>query len=327
MNGNTYVEFETSVKGVGLRPGDIITLTYAREGFSRQPFRITKLSPGVNFITAVITAQIHDDAWYTAVNSGAAGSGRQTGFEVGLPRPLVGSVLDSNGVEQFGISETETASTDGSVTANLSVSFSVPAKPAASAAGIPLMGLNPQVSTSGGTLAGGQALYYGISAVDANGAEGGLSFVAMANVPAGTNTNQVTLVSLSFSSTAASFDVYRGPNPTQLLRIASNVTIASQFVDSGLTALLQGPPDYNYDHANFYWRLELQPPEQVNINSATTVGNSTLNMVVEPVQRRHGADHHWDWGGAGTNHRLQHRELRLRSRRNGALSRIPRASS
>ncbi len=102
----------------------------------------------------------------------------------------------------------------------------------------------------------------------------------MANVPAGTNTNQVTLVSLSFSSTAASFNVYRGPNPTQILRIASNAAIAGQFVDSGLTASLQGPPDYNYDHANFYWRLELQPPEGVNISSASTIGNSALNMLL-----------------------------------------------
>jgi len=280
VNGNTYVQFETSVKGVGLKPGDIITLTYAREGFSRQPFRITKLSPGVNFITAFITAQIHDDAWYTIVNSDGAGPGRQTSFEVGLPRPLVGSVLDSSGVEQFGIVESTTTSTDGSVTENLMVSFSVPSKPEASAAGIPLMGLNPQVSNTGGTLQGQQALYYGVSAVDANGAEGGLSFVAVATVPAGTNTNQVTLVSLSFSSTASSFDVYRGPNPTQMLRIAHSVAIANQFVDSGLTAVLQGPPDYNYDHANFYWRLELQPPEQANISSATTIGNNALNMVV-----------------------------------------------
>jgi hypothetical protein len=277
--GNAFVEFETSVKGVGLKPGDIITLTYAREGFSRQPFRIVKLSPGVNFLTAVISAQIQDDAWYTAVNSGSAYLGRQADFAVGLPRPLVGGVLDSSGVEQFGISETSTASTDGSVTENLSVSFVVPAEPEVSAAGIPLLGLNAQVSNSGGTLAGGQALYYAISAVDVNGAEGGLSFVALANVPAGTNTNQVTLPSLSFSAAAVSFDVYRGPNPTQLLRIASGVAIAGQFVDSGLTASLQGPPDYNYDHADFYWRLELQPPEQVNINSATTIGNNTLNMV------------------------------------------------
>jgi hypothetical protein len=280
VQGNTYIQFETSVKGVGLKPGDIITLTYAREGFTRQPFRITKLSPGVNFITLVITAQIHDDAWYTVVNADAGGGGRQPGSEVGLPRPLVGSVLDSNGVEQFGISETSTESTDGSVTESLTVSFSVPAKPAASSAGIPLMGLNAQVNNSGGTLAGGAALYYGISAVDANGAEGGLSFIATVNVPAGDNTNEVTLVSLSFSPAAVSFDVYRGPNPTQILRIASNVAIAGQFVDSGLTALLQGPPDPNYDHANFYWRLELQPPEQVSIFSATTVGSNTLNMAV-----------------------------------------------
>jgi putative tail protein len=277
--GNTTVEFGTSVKGIGLTPGDIISVTYAREGFSRQPFRITKLSPGVNFITAVITAQIHDDTWYTAVNSGSASSGRQPDFELGLPRPLVGSLLDGSRVEQFGVSETSTASTDGTVTENLSVTFSVPAKPQVSSAGIPLMGLNPQTNNTGGTLAGGQALYYAISAVDGNGAEGGLSFVALASVPASTNTNQVTLVSLSFSSSSAAFNVYRGPNPTQILQIASGALIASQFVDSGLSPTLQGPPDYNYDHANFYWRLELQPPEQTNIFSATTVGNSTLNMV------------------------------------------------
>ncbi len=168
------------------------------------------------------------------------------------------------------------------------------------------MGLNPQVSNSGGTLAGGQALYYGISAVDANGAEGGLSFIAIANVPAGANTNQVTLVSLSFSSAAVSFNVYRGPNPTQILRIASGVAIATQFVDSGLTASLQGPPDPNYDHANFYWRLELQPPEAVNITSATTVGNSTLNMVVNLYNGATVRINDRDGSRAGANHSLQH---------------------
>lgn len=277
--GNTYVEFETSVKGVGLRPGDLITLTYAMQGFNRQPFRITKISPGLNFMTAVITAQIHDDAWYTAANSGSAGLGRQSAFELGLPRPLVGSVFDSNGVEQFGITESSTTSSDGSIVVALSVAFSVPAQPTTSNAGIPLVGLNPQVLATGGTLSGGQTLYYAISAVDQNGAESALSFTVMASIPAGTNTNQATLGSLSFSSAARSFHVYRGANPAQLLRIASNVVIASQFTDSGLSPILQGPPDYNYNHANFYWRLELEPAESADIFSATTVGNSTLNML------------------------------------------------
>ncbi len=86
-------------------------------------------------------------------------------------------------------------------------------------------------------------------------------------------------MSLSFSPAAVSMNVYRGPNPTQILRVASGVAIAAQFIDSGLTASLEGPPDANYDHANFYWRLELQPPEQVNISSPATIGNSALNMV------------------------------------------------
>lgn len=279
VSGNSFVEFETSVKGVGLTPGAIITLTYAREGFNRQPFRITKISPGLNFLSAVITAQIHNDAWYTAVNSDAATFGRQPASEIGLPKPLAGSQFDINGVEQFGIVESSIASTDGTVVENLTVSFTAPASPQASAAGIPLMGLNPQVSSTGGTLHGGQNLYYAISAVDANNAEGGLSFVANASIPAGTNTNQVTLVSLSFSSGASFFNVYRGFNPTQLLRIASGVGIAGQFTDSGLVASLEGPPDPNYDHANFYWRMEFQPAEQANIVSSTTIGSSALNMV------------------------------------------------
>ena len=191
----------------------------------------------------------------------------------------MGSVFDSNGVEQLGITESFTTSSDGSIVVELAVAFSVPAQPTTSNAGIPLVGLNPQVSDTGGTLSGGRALYYAISAVDQNGAESALSFTVMASIPAGANTNQVTLGSLSFSSAATSFHVYRGANPAQLLRIASNVAIAAQFTDSGLSPILQGPPDYNYDHANFYWRMELQPAETADIFSTTTVGNSTLNML------------------------------------------------
>jgi len=277
--GNTCVQFETSVKGAGLKPGDLITLTYSREGFDRQLFRITKISPGVNFHTAQITAQIHDDEWYTATAGGNVASGQQPDSEIGLPRPLVGGLIDSNGVEQFAISEASVESTDGSMTTTLSVGFTVPERPSASKAGIPLVGLNPQINTSGGSLAGAQTLYYAVSAVDANGAEGGLSFTVMTTVPGATNTNQVTLVSLSFSSAASSFHVYRGANPVQLLRIASNVTIANQFTDAGAAPMLQGPPDYNYDHANFYWRIELQPQESADLFSATTVGNSGLDML------------------------------------------------
>ena len=277
--GNTTVEFETSVRGVGLRPGDIIALTYSKEGFNRQPFRITRIAPSKNYRTAVITAQIHDDAWYSATTVSGAGSGRQAGSEVGLPRPLVGTTLDSNGQPQFGIAESSTTGADGTISEVATVSFNSSPMPAISTLGLPLASLSPQIVTIGGTLNGNRTYYYGLSALDSNSAEGPLSFVIPANVPAGTNTNQVTLVSLSFSSTSSGFRVYRGTNPTQLLRIADVAPIAGQYVDTGATPELLGPPDQNYDHANFYWRLELQPEVATDIYSKTTAGNSALNML------------------------------------------------
>ena len=48
VRGNTYVEFETSVKAFGIRPGDLITVTYLKEGFDRQLFRVLKIAPGAN---------------------------------------------------------------------------------------------------------------------------------------------------------------------------------------------------------------------------------------------------------------------------------------
>ncbi len=280
IRGNTYAEFETSVRGIGLAPGDLISLTYAKEGLVRQPMRVVKVAPASNYQTVTITTQWHDDAWYPPGGADSAGGRRSAVSNVGIPRPLVGDVLDEDGVAQFSVSETSLISADGTYAVRLAVGFVPPEKPGASAAHIPLASLTPVVQTSGGSLKGGPTLYYAVSAVDADGSESRLSFTVKAKIPAGTDTNSVVLQNLSFSAGTASFRVYRGPSPTQLLRIASGVAVAGQFTDLGATApQLAGPPDENFNHANFYWRLELQPGQTVNTHSTTTVGNSTLNML------------------------------------------------
>ena len=231
----------------------------------------------------MVTAQWHDDAWYTDVGGTAGRSGVPTG-QVGIPRPLIGSVIDTNGIDQFGIVETPIETADGAATVDLAVSFTPPGRPAPSAAATPLIGLSPVVSTTGGTITGGQNLYYAVTGVDAHGTESGLSFVVKANVPSGTNTNAVQITSLSFSPATAGFDVYRGANPSALFRIASNVATAATYTDSGATALLQGPPDPNYDHANFYWRWELSPEAVVNSATTTTISNTALGMTPDSFQ-------------------------------------------
>jgi hypothetical protein len=84
---------------------------------------------------------------------------------------------------------------------------------------------------------------------------------------------------LSFSPGTVSFDVYRGSTPAQLFRIASNQAIAAQFTDTGFNKHLIAAPDANFDHANFYWRMELQSENAVTIHSAASVGNDGLQMT------------------------------------------------
>jgi hypothetical protein len=279
ISGNVFVDLETTVRGVGLAPGDLITVTYLKEGLERQPFRVVRIAPGANYQSMLITAQWHDDAWYTTGGASAAGGRRRDGAGAGVPRPLVGSVVDTNGIEQFGVAERVVQTADGSFTVKLTVAFTPPVGPAASIAQIPLVSLDATIGSTGGTLAGDETLYYALSAVDANAAESGLSFAVRAKVPTGTNTNEVTLSGLSLSPGTAGFHVYRGTNPIELLRIASNVAVAATYTDAGATLQLIGPPDANYNHANFYWRLELQPEVAAGVFSATTIGNATLGML------------------------------------------------
>jgi hypothetical protein len=156
IEGNLFIEFETSVKALGLMPGDLITVTYLKENLERTPFRITKITPGGSFRTAVITGQLHDDAWYSDTITGITGGlGRQSGRGSGLPAPVTGTVADANGVLQLGITEAEVAGSDGSANIELGVSFTGPSGQIGKLPA-PLIGLAPAVSTSGGTLAGGQ---------------------------------------------------------------------------------------------------------------------------------------------------------------------------
>ena len=154
VRGNTYVEFETSVKAFGIRPGDLITVTYLKEGFNRQLFRVLKIAPGANHRISTITAQIHDDSWYADSNgqvTSASGGRRQGSAGIGVPRPLLGNVLDAQGDIQFGVEESATTAGDGSVQTNLRVGFVAPAVAAAAGPGIPLLSLAATLGT-GGTL-------------------------------------------------------------------------------------------------------------------------------------------------------------------------------
>lgn len=278
IRGNTHIDFETSVKALGLRPGDLITVTYLKEGFERQLFRVLRIAPGMNFRTARITAQVHDDAWYSDVDGAdGAGGGREPGGGVGMPRPLSGNIVDDNGEAQFETAERARDRADGGSAVELTVGFAQPASPDPGGPGAPLVSLGTTIAPDG-TLAGGRSLYYAVSAVDGEGRESALSFTAHAALPGGPGGYSVTLTGLSFARGTAGMHVYRGANPAQLRRIAEAVAISERFTDSGMVDGIIPPPDPHYDHANFYWRLEMQPACAATIHSRATIGNHDLAM-------------------------------------------------
>jgi hypothetical protein len=235
----------------------------------------------LNYRSIRITAQLHNDEWYVGGGGalGVIGGGRQPVVETGVPRPITGTVVDDEGYSQFEVEETPIETADGSYEVSLSVMFGVPAKASRNAPAIPLMSLAPRVAESGGALGGGCSYYYAVSAIGEDGAESALSFLGRASLAAGSESNRVTLHDLSFAPGTVSFNVYRGLNPSQLLRIAKEEPVAPEWVDAGAVEELTGPPDANYHHANFYWRLELLPETAAHIHSSDTVGNDALRMI------------------------------------------------
>ena len=278
LRGNVFVDFEAGLRSIGLKPGDLITVTYAKEGFDRQPFRVLRIAPSMNHQSAAITAQWHEDDWYTGEGGavGLIGGGREPGVDAGVPRPLGGALLDDDGLPQFEVSEGYRKRADGTWDVDLTVGFAAPVRPASNAPAVPMVSLAVDFE-SGGTVEGGRSYYYAVSAVGEDGAESGLSFVVRAALPAGSFA--VTLKGMSFGPGTVAFHVYRGTSPTQLLRIASDQPVGAMYTDSGAEVSAVVPADRNYDHANFYWRLELLPEHGCSASSAMSVGNASLGMI------------------------------------------------
>lgn len=284
LSGNLFIEFQTSIKALALLPGDLITVTYPKENLERTPFRITKIAPGTAYRTATITAQLHDDDWYSDAPTGVTGGlGMQSGQGSGVPAPVIGTVFDANGNLQLGIGETEITGSDGSADLELSIAFTAPSGQVGTLPA-PLIGLAPVVSATGGTLAGGVNYYYAISTLDGAGGESPLSFMAQATTAPGSNTYSVVLDGIQLPVGAASFNVYRGTDPGLLFRIASSLAAAPSFIDTGLPALLVLPPDPQFDHVDVNWRWELLPETPAAIYSPTTVGNAALQLIVNNYQ-------------------------------------------
>lgn len=274
LRGNRFIEFETSVQALGLRPGDLIAISHSREGMDRTPFRVLKLTPALNYERARILAQLHDDIWYEQAAGDWQDGSRQSDAGGGVPRPLAGPVMGADGHETYEISELG----GGAEWIELSVKYAPAVKPSVRAAAPPVVSLSPVIQSGGGTLSGGRTLYYAVSSVDGQGVESGLSYTVHAGLPGGTEAYAVTLDGIRCAKGSVAMRVYRGRTPGLLRQIAEVTPVANLFQDTGLPEGSHPPPDANFDHARFQWRMELMPETLADQYAAAMIGRTALGM-------------------------------------------------
>ena len=213
----------------------------------------------MNYRTVRITAQIHRDDWYSDTNG--AGRGRRqaaAGAGVGVPRPLLGERGGRRGRRCS--SRSSRAPLDGRTGARrsrLTVGFAAPAAPDAGAPGIPLVSLAAAVGNGGTLAARADALL--------RGERGGWRRARRARFrswcgPAfrrEQTTTAVTLNGLSFR--AGDGRVSRVPRDEPGADAARSRRTRRRRRSSrtpGCPTERRRRRIANYDHANFYWRLE-----------------------------------------------------------------------
>ncbi len=260
--GNVQVEFETGLRGFGVRPGDLITITYPKHGLDRQTFRILRVSPSVDLHTTRIVAQLHRDAWYSDIvldEIGGIDRYRRPGSLFSTPRPLSGQLVYADGTSNFDIVETAAAASDGSYRVQLSCGFILPANKVSGELAAPVAPLVPTLIPEGGTLPPGETYYYRLTSVDANELESETTPPIAAVTPTGASGFGVTLQPIQAGAEANEIRVYRGGTTDLCYLVATLPSSAVTFTDTGLPYLPTVPPDTNFHHANFYWRDEIHP--------------------------------------------------------------------
>lgn len=257
INGNLFAEFSTTIKGLGMQPGDIITLTSSDYELSRAPFRVLRLSPGLNFETVDVLAQTHNDGWYgtgTAVSSSS--TGWPSAINSGTPFPIAGYTYTAEDGHLLDVQESSGTLADGGAKELLMVRFRPPRQQvgALHTPGIKL----PATIASGGVLkTGTKALYYAATALNSEGDESRLSQIVQVATGAMETGFSVTINGLAAPKGATGLRIYRGESVADLLYLDDIAANLASWTDHGGDVSPMRPPDPRYDHADFYWREEL----------------------------------------------------------------------
>jgi hypothetical protein len=277
ISGNVFLELQTTMKGLHIRPGDLISVSHVRYGFEQTLFRVieTEVSPDLHQVA--IVAQLHQDHWYSDQASIRYDRTRIYSWRNSSARAVCGTII-ADGQIQFNASEQLAVNSEGVRSVLLTVPFVRPPAETVSSTGIPLVRFNFQIEEWPGGLKAG-AYFYAFSSIDAEGRESGLSSLVPVHISGSGSGYRVELRGISMPSSAAAFNVYRGSSPQQMLRIAAGLPISDVFVDDGLASQTVLPPDGNYVKVHAWYRQIHQVFQPVTGWTTTSVSGTNLNLT------------------------------------------------
>lgn len=276
IEGNVFVKFSTTMRGIHLRPGDLISISYQKYGLDRALFRVQEVLLSSSLQLIEVSCQIHRDEWYSDDALIRYSSSRIHAWGNQSVRAVCGTKVESGEVS-FDVRERLSLDADGRERAELTIPFVRPSASAAKSLNAPIVSFNFTVASVGGNLKSG-SYFYGITAVDATGAESQLSSLVQVKVESLTATNTVTIHGISSPSGATALNLYRGQSPRSLLRVGSNLLVAADLSDNGSAIAPMLAPDDRFISLRSYWRKELLGSTASSMWSNMSIGNTQLTM-------------------------------------------------
>ena len=281
--GTYYFELESTVRIEHLRVGQIVLVQNQSLGMNgatplQSPpgteilgflARVISIAPTTDFERSTCQLAWHEDIWYTDVFGQAPApfySAQARGIPARPPfawspygqQPIAGDAMWPASDWGFGISQSYTLTADGGALCIVSISGCPPVNKFATVLPPPLIPIQGTTSATGGSISGGQSIYLMLSGIDVSGLYTPLSQPCLVNVPAGTNTNTITLPSIYWPVGTTGWVLYGGLDQQRFCEQTSGTgdSIASIQLNS-LNVSTYGAPDPLAASMYFRWKREI----------------------------------------------------------------------
>lgn len=219
--GTRIMDIATSVKCESLRVGHIVAVSLQMYNWDKQLFRVLRISPDTDGHSWKLAIQWHEDVWYTDAYGQApqafySSTGSNRPNRIPLPwqpfaeQPVVPAGDAYRNEWNFQITEVDNIQANGNISVQLQVSGVLPINQIKSAMQQPRVPIQATSVTTGGLVAGGLTYLIELCAIDSSGNYSPHSGIITITVPAGTNTNLITVANIGWPVGADGYAVFVG---------------------------------------------------------------------------------------------------------------------